>query len=201
MATFAQWVKGQLDRDDSIGYFAKYWDSASPGKISSISGVGKHLEQIKAEYETQPDGMAEPAWQRAQAAVAAALGGYHLAVTEYEKLENAAGNEEYRHAGITPGVPHPGRRKDAAPRPEPEQAGKYTGWPEERFDRLEANQGRMLELYERQMALIERLVAQNGELLALLRPPQPLDWHGLWETARADSAESAIREQRERQAG
>jgi hypothetical protein len=187
MATFAQYAKAQVDRDDSIGYFAKYWDKVSPGKISSVPGIQRHLEQIQADLAGSDD-------ERAKAQVAAAIAGCNLAVKEFHEAEKP--NHDAR--ALAKDVPAPGEaqthigsiqltRQPQSPSREgshrQDRAGAYTGWPEERFNRLEDQIGRLI-------GLCEALVAQNHELTGLLRPPQPIDWAALWEHAELGAQEA-----------
>jgi hypothetical protein len=115
MATFASWLKGQVSRGDEIGYAAKYWESVTPGKISAVTGVEKYLRQIKADYETQPEGMEEAAWLHGRAQVDAALSGLKFAVDEYHKQQAL---EVAQAAGAVPklaSVPDPEPPADPGP--------------------------------------------------------------------------------------
>jgi hypothetical protein len=85
VGTFANWLKGQVSRGDGIGYAAKYWESVTPGKISAVSGVERHLQKIKADFETQPEGMSPQAWDHARVSIDAALSGLNLAIDEYHR--------------------------------------------------------------------------------------------------------------------
>lgn len=240
MATFSNWVKDQLEREDSVGFFARYWDSVTPGRISSITGVGRHLEKIERDYgEQPPDGQDRNAWLSGKSKVDAAMAGYHLAVKEYhgaEALDNARregvlpdppvepyssratlmaaregalardaerrsnsggritghGKDAGQLAGVLKGAepdgpPAPARRAgtlishggggagEAAPAAQP--AGKYTGWPEERFNRLEARLARVEGMLERVLKALEREHID----------PDPLPWAELWALADKDA--------------
>jgi hypothetical protein len=246
VGTFAQWVKLQEDRQDGIGYFARTWSSVTPGKISSVDGIKRHLDRMGKQA-------AESGNDRAIAAYQAAESGYHLAVREYHQVQAQAnaeaqgltvskpepppdsvqlfGNDPYPERAAGQRVPepppgeHPARAVGAAspfsketdlsrspdvrelmdpvirgqhaadlsaepPRlhgsagavqpasgqalPEAAaRAGKYTGWPESRFERIEHR----LEVIERKLTM----------LLDLLFP-EPLDWDALY--AAADAYES-----------
>ena len=126
MGTFAQWVKQQEDRQDGIGYFARYWASVTPGKISSVDGVKKQLDKIDKTYADSRD-------ERGKAAIAAALSGYGLAVGEYHKLQAA---ERATALGLdvrVPDEPPPGydapvsKPEDVLPYPQPEDAAMSPG--------------------------------------------------------------------------
>jgi len=83
MGTFAQWVKTQEDdHETAIGYFARFWASVTPGKISSIDGVKRHLDKIDKSYADSHD-------EAGKAKIGAAINGFHLAVTEYHKIQAA----------------------------------------------------------------------------------------------------------------
>lgn len=85
MATFAAWVKAQDRRDDAVGNFARYWEQVTPGRISTPTGMERHLQSVDASLAASGD-------ERGRIALAAALSGYHLAVKEYhqaEALDNA----------------------------------------------------------------------------------------------------------------
>lgn len=87
VTTFAGWLKGQVSRGDAVGYAAKYWESVTPGKISAVSGIEKHLGKIQADYEVQPEGMEEAAWLHGKAQIDAALSGLKFAVDEYHQAQ------------------------------------------------------------------------------------------------------------------
>jgi hypothetical protein len=131
MATFANWLNNQLTRDDAVGYIAKYWHQASPGRVSAVSGVEKHLRKIEADYEIQPEGMEEAAWQRGRASIAAALAGFKFAVTEYHQEQSL---EVARETGALPpklvAVPEPPQEQD--PELVPESHQRVTAHPAER---------------------------------------------------------------------
>jgi hypothetical protein len=238
MATFTQWVKAQADRDDSVGYFAKYWEQVTPGKISSIAGVGRLLDQLAADFAVQPEEMAEPAWRSAQAKIGAAQAGYELAVREYHNAESirhdARAIRDQAAARTAPPEPEQGQVtaetglheqvSDFAPEPRthsgaaglsgqgeltgraalekpviaphPQRAGAYTGWPEERFNRLEANQARLLEAQARLIEVIGSLVRQQGELIERLAPEEPIDWDAKWREAAGHERARQVRASR-----
>lgn len=99
MATFASWLHDQGDREDAVGYLSKYWKSVTPGKISAVSGVERHLKNIEHDYATQPEGMEDAAWRHGQAAVSAALSGLKFAVDEYHKQQAV---DTAVHHGVRP---------------------------------------------------------------------------------------------------
>jgi hypothetical protein len=179
MATFAQYVKAQVERDDSIGYFAKYWDKVSPGKISSVDGVGRHLDQIQADLEPSDD-------EKAKAQAGAAIAGYKLAVKEYHAAEQP--NHDARSFARDLPAPEPEGGLSRQPQ-SPGQQGSHRQdrLPMERLARLEAQNDRLI-------GLCEALVGQNRELIELLRP-QPIDWPQLWEHAQRESAPEEARQQ------
>jgi hypothetical protein len=61
MATFAQWLADQKDRQDAVGWFSRYWADLSPKpRLSSPSSIGTHLEDrdqggFRAELIGWPD--------------------------------------------------------------------------------------------------------------------------------------------------
>jgi hypothetical protein len=186
MATFAQYVRAQVDRDDSIGYFAKYWQKVSPGKISSVDGVGRHLDEIQADLASSDD-------EKAKAQVAAAIAGYRLTVKEYHEAEKP----QHDARALAKDVPPPGEAQtplgsiQLVRQPQsPAQQGSHRQdrlLPMERLARLEQQNDRLI-------GLCEALVGQNRELIELLRP-QPIDWPQLWEHAQRESAPEEARQQ------
>jgi hypothetical protein len=228
MSTFAQWVKDQVSRDDSIGYFARYYDTITPGKVSSVLGVLKVLEDNARQYSTQPDGMENPAWERARASSAAAIAGYHLAVKAFHGEDVAvpkAAAPETRDEGaaVPAGKPLPlaqvpgagpqlttDARGVIASRMEslepmepaatsPRRAGKYTGWPEERFNRMEDRQSQLAERLELAIAalanveglldkILTALTGTAGEAMAQDEPPYGLPWQDWFDGADHDAA-------------
>lgn len=177
MATFAQYLKTQLHRDDELGFFARFWEENTPGKISSVAGIGRALEKIEAQYESGDN-------SQAQQALGMARKGYDLAVSEYHKAETldaaiAAGAvpEADRDRLIPPGAPvirrngtlgREGERTVTAsaslPGPDPVL---------ERLAALEQKAGEISELL--------------GMVLAMLTVPE-YDWDQLWQLARQESA-------------
>lgn len=107
MVTFTQWTKNQVERNDAVGYFAKYWNDVTPGKISSIAGVRKHLETIEHDRTAhgKPDDMAEPAWERAKVALGAAKSGLELAVAEYTRMRAVENAQAHGLALASPELP------------------------------------------------------------------------------------------------
>jgi hypothetical protein len=96
MATFAAWVKAQDQRDDAVGNFARYWEQVSPGRISTPTGIERHLAALGESLAVSGD-------ERGRIALGAAVSGYHLAVKEYhqsEALDNAV-----RTGAIPPPAP------------------------------------------------------------------------------------------------
>lgn len=85
MATFSQWLKTQGDRDDAVGHFSRYWDSVTPGKISSVSGMQRHLEKIAKSYEEAESGTGQESRENVQ--VKTALSSLPLAVKDYHRAE------------------------------------------------------------------------------------------------------------------
>jgi hypothetical protein len=49
VSTFSQWLATQEDREDEAGWFAQYWKSVTPGRVSSVTGVIRHLDQRLAD--------------------------------------------------------------------------------------------------------------------------------------------------------
>jgi hypothetical protein len=205
MATFASWLSEQTDRDDAVGYVAKYWKSVTPGKISAVSGIERYLAKIRDNYAMQPEDMAEPAWRHAQAQADAAISGLPFAVDAYHKHQaigvaeangvtpaDLAGTSTGEVVALALSVPgEPDRLPDVPnspaaeewakakqepiappPRGEPRKGGKYTGWPEDRFNRIEAH--------------LEHLIAQNAAVIETLQamvelfaPDPVIDWDEL----------------------
>jgi hypothetical protein len=162
MATFANWLNNQLTRDDAVGYIAKYWHQASPGRVSAVSGVEKHLRKIEADYEIQPEGMEEAAWQRGRASIAAALAGFKFAVTEYHQEQSL---EVARETGALPpklvAVPEPPQEQD--PELVPESHQRVTAHPAERGL---AGSGKDL-----------HITGKRRELAFAAAEPQDTGWH------------------------
>jgi hypothetical protein len=116
--TFAQWVKEQADRQDrqdDIGFFARTWEQVTPGKISSVDGIKRHLDRIAKQAADAGD-------ETAQNRIGAALSGFSLAVREYHQARAAA---EAASQGLEVRMPQP----DDNP-PFPERAeGKHVPEP------------------------------------------------------------------------
>jgi hypothetical protein len=203
MTTFANWIKAQEHRDDSVGYFARYWDAVTPGRISTPSGVERQL--LKIEDATPEDAVKE------QAAIGAALAGFKIAVGDYHKdqaLSNAVASGVLSDR-IPREEPPVAQEPDAVP--EPQQAGEGTNegtggeqppaavsYPApvtsgvsnaslvaqnfaslaQQLDRIEAHQ-RSLEKRVDSLGLLLTVVADQLED----RAPQPIDWDALFEGA------------------
>lgn len=45
MTTFAGWLSDQAERRDAVGELARLWADISPGRISGLAGVTKHLQE------------------------------------------------------------------------------------------------------------------------------------------------------------
>lgn len=59
MATFAQWLAEQKDRQDAVGWFSRYWKNLDgKPRLSSPSSIASHLEDRQA-----PGGFRDPAIQ------------------------------------------------------------------------------------------------------------------------------------------
>jgi hypothetical protein len=182
MATFAAWLSEQQDRQDAVGYLARYWHQASPGRLSAVSGVEKHLRAIEADYRTRPDGMEEPAWQQGQAAIAAALNGFRFAVEEYHKMQAAEVAQahgvplaETPKLSIVTDIP-PQHAQAGDPEHPSQASARYTGWPEARFDRMEQMLSTLIAQNEAIIKAITFLLAEPGE-------PDPIDWDALFTMA------------------
>lgn len=134
MVTFTQWAKEQAERQDAVGYFARYWDSVTPGKISSIAGVRRHLDLIEHDRSVKgkPDDMADAAWDKAAVSLDAARSGLALATAEYTRMravENAKAHG-LELAGEQPGhltvAPVEDQFRTAIPQPQPLPPGYGT---------------------------------------------------------------------------
>jgi hypothetical protein len=85
MATFSAWLTAQRERPDMVGDFSRFWESVTPGRISTPTGMRRHLDKVLATFERtgDEDGLAQ---------VSAALKGFNVAVDSYHReqaLENA----------------------------------------------------------------------------------------------------------------
>lgn len=204
MSTFAAYLNDQLGRDDAIGYLAKYWHELSPGRISAVSGIERALRKEEARLadpRNKPEDMAPAAWERSIAVNAAALAAFGLAVDEYHKnqaieVAHASGVRPEDMAKPSPvepvryqPEPIPERARNwkepvtpqtfgNPPRELPQPAGKYTGWPEERFDRIEAALARIERLLVTGLTAISAEVTFARELDA-----SGINWRELHETA------------------
>jgi hypothetical protein len=49
VSTFSQWLDTQEDREDEAGWFAQYWKSVTPGRISSVTGTIRFLDSRLAD--------------------------------------------------------------------------------------------------------------------------------------------------------
>jgi hypothetical protein len=202
MTTFSMWLKRQGNREDAIGYISRYWEAATPGRISSVTGIKRHLEQLSKDHNEGDD-------EQAKVAIAAALSGFGLAVKEYHQVSSieiakangalppdfpmpgAPGAQEFRAGSLIPDaeptdvIPLP-QQKTPGPRtapaaeggtfppggdndPAPAPAGRYTGWPQERFDRL-----------EERLARIEARIAALADGQAAAAADAPVDWPALF---------------------
>lgn len=202
MPTFSNWVAEQSHRDDAVGYFANYWSRVTPGRISSITGIGRHLDKLDAAYRDSDD-------EKGKAALGAARSGYELAVKDYHKAEATA--NAVRTGALTDRVPdvpasalqdapgpYPGERDpfedrqpyelaaDAAGLPQIRRAGRDA--PDDRLAAVERLCGEIL------AALDYRVGKQVGELLAHARladerlaviearlAPEMIDWEASWD--------------------
>ena len=192
MATFSQWVKLQEPRDDAVGFFARYWDAVTPGKISSVAGVRRYLDKLAAQI-ADSGGTEES--ERAGVKHGAALSGLELAVTEYNQAET-------RDLAIRQGV-LPDPAVEAPP------ASGYTGWPQGTLALLAEQQGSLLSLLakyaesasawrsearsaisvlDRQLAEVQRQLREVRELLggdggraALAAQAAREEWHPVQE--------------------
>jgi hypothetical protein len=105
MGTFAQWVKLQEDRQDGIGYFARYWASITPGKISSVDGIKRILDKAGKQAAESGDDKTLAMYQAAES-------GYHLAVREYHQVRAA---ENATAQGLEVRMPQPLPPPDDSP--------------------------------------------------------------------------------------
>jgi hypothetical protein len=119
MATFSQWLKLQEGRQDGTGSAARYWAQVTPGRISGVTGIIRHLEKLWHEAE------AAPGHEGAEAAQAA-LAGIRSAVDEYGRDSIT---EQARKAGVLALVPPAG----------PESGAEEPGRPMPRLERTLAS--------------------------------------------------------------
>jgi hypothetical protein len=49
VSTFSQWLGTQEDREDEAGWFAQYWKSVTPGRVSSVTGIIRFLDKRLAD--------------------------------------------------------------------------------------------------------------------------------------------------------
>jgi hypothetical protein len=198
MRTFAQWIKAQEDRDDQVGYFARYWSQASPGKISSVTGVERKLEEIRLELQGEPpEGQSAPAWERGKVAIEAAFTGYRMAVDEFH-ADQPDQPEQPKLPGLEPPAPaHPVERGlegsgaslhitgptegAGQPRTEPDSPGQPARARKSRA-KPAADDGRL----DRIEDALAAIMAQNALILDLLTSllgppgePEPVDWDEL----------------------
>lgn len=223
MATYRNWLSDQEEREDDIGWYARYWSRITPGRISAPAGVERylreHIEGMKGEGGN-PEGLAH---------AETALGIHGKAVDEYhgrkpghltlmpspgpetaldasvdrhpangsgstaEAIARAQGGTDpygnriaqgdatrlpVDHAPYAPAHPanlpgdlaaslhaQPAASAPLVSRAEQDavlRAGKYTGWPEERFNRLEAKLDHLIGLMEQQAYPLMR--APDGSL-------------------------------------
>jgi hypothetical protein len=195
--TFAQWIKAQENRDDQVGYFARYWSQMSPGKISTPGGVERKLTEWQGELAAgKPDGQSDAAWERGKVAIEAALVGYRLAVTEYHARDDDS----------QPAAPHPVERglegsgadlhitgaPDAAgqPRTEPDSPAPAARARKSRAKAAKTAEDDLLRLDRIEDALATitaQLALLTGMLLGTLEDDEaPIDWDELWLAAQAE---------------
>jgi hypothetical protein len=105
MATFSQWLKLQEGRQDETGSAARYWAQVTPGRISGVTGIIRHLEKLASEDPGQ-DGAKALDRQYAETALA----GIRSAVDEYGRDSIT---EQARKAGVLALVPPAGPESDA----------------------------------------------------------------------------------------
>jgi hypothetical protein len=117
MATFSQWLKLQEGRQDETGSAARYWAQVTPGRISGVTGIIRHLEKHLGELGTP--GLAG---NQALANAEAALAGIRSAVDEYGRDSIA---EQARKAGVLALVPPAGPESDAEPPLAPGEVREY----------------------------------------------------------------------------
>lgn len=137
MATFAAWLKDQESRQDRIGRAACYWAKVTPGRLSSVQGVKRFVENQLRDLgdSADPDDVA---------AIRDAIAGLEEAHVAYAKHE---AHEQAIAAGVTELVP---KTSDTDKYVQAGQPGsnKYTGWPEERLNRLEDKLDRVIRLLD-----------------------------------------------------
>jgi len=99
VSTFAQWLAAQEDRDDRTGWLARHWAGVTPGRISSVTGVMRHLERRLSDLQAADPGddrvaateLAEAARQAALAVEAAREGAAEYARSQLRAQAERAG--------------------------------------------------------------------------------------------------------------
>lgn len=200
MATYAAWVGAQTERDDAIGYFARYWARVTPGRISSITGFERHLDKIQRDFAATDD-------EQGKAAIAAAISGMKLATAEYHKAE-AVRNAIATGAMEPPPVVHgpdgalmdvPGAgpqqyelRADSNGLPQIRRAGVIS--PDDRMAAIEA---RLDAIHGLLMDLFSVAVVTQARMDELLAGEPDADWGAIWDAW----LESELAAQREADGG
>lgn len=164
----------QEERDDQVGYFARYWKQHSPGRISTPSGIEKTLSKFAQNIAGMDDGAEK---ERADIALKAALVGLALALKDYHR-------DEARDNALATGV---APEELAAPVEAPGRAKSNGGWPN----------GILTLLVEQNNEILVQLARLNLSLDLILRQqdaarrPDGIDWDLLMEmadfSAQADS--------------
>lgn len=204
MGTFAGWLSEQADREDAVGYLAKYWKSVTPGKISAVSGIDRFLHKIEEDYRVQPEGMEEAAWLHGQMQVAAALNGLKFAVDEYHKQQAVAA--AVANGATAADLPDAGVRLEgtgsalhiaAAPRERAGEPFDSEPYPERAPGRLpgpsgtsDGDPGRNAgERLSRIEARLDAIAECLRELVLIFAPEPEIDWNEL--AAMADYSAAA----------
>lgn len=210
MATFAQWVKDQQERDDQVGYFARYFAEVTPGKVSTPTGILRVLNQVRDRSVAESD---EKSLTRADAAIT----GYNLAVPEYQK------DQALRQAIAAGAIPDPAAQPDDAPaqpditaqaalagdgrivpvleqvaNPDPSSpAGRLKALannaagqvvptrlsqPDDRLARLEARLDAIAGMQAQNQRMLDAVLTYQLRILSVV-DPEPVDWDTLWAEA------------------
>lgn len=105
MATFGQWLADQQERQDQIGSAARFWQAVTPGRISSPSGMIRHLErQVTADAD--------------DTAVKAAIEGIKAANDEYGRVQLTAQAEKAGLRVVRDAVPADVQQQAEQPSPD-----------------------------------------------------------------------------------
>ena len=159
MATYMQWLNGQVKRDDSVGWFSRYWrDLPDKPRLSSPDSIRKHLEQ--RELFASQEGLAAA---------------YEATLSEYRQdhIQEAAA-----HAGMV----LPGMTPVVAPAERSAPSSAYTGWPQQYLEAM----NHKLDLICRALGIKGGLEPEQAVIIPAPPPPEtwtPQQWEAMYATA------------------